>query len=58
MVVERETNKLLRCIRINNGREYLSKEFEEYCSKHDTKHIKIISSSPQKMEQLKEWFKQ
>ena len=29
VVVERETNKFLKCLRTNNGREYFSKEFNE-----------------------------
>jgi hypothetical protein len=41
MVFERETSKLLRCNRIDNGGEYFSKVFEEYCSKHGIKHVKI-----------------
>jgi transposase InsO family protein len=47
MVVERETNKLLRCIRTDNGGEYCSKAFEEYCSKHGIKHVKIVPHTPQ-----------
>ena len=47
MVVERETNKLLRCNITDNGGEYFSKSFEEYCSKHGIKHVKPFSCTPQ-----------
>ena len=47
MVVERETNKLLRCIRTYNGGKFRSNAFEEYCSKHGIKHVKIVVRSPQ-----------
>jgi len=54
MDVERETNKLLRCIRTKNSGEYFSKEFEKYCSKHGIKHVKIVLAPQNKMEQLRE----
>ena len=44
MVVERETNILLRYIRIDNGGKFCSNVFEEYCSK---KHVKIVPGSLQ-----------
>lgn len=46
MAIERETNKLLRCIRIDNGGEYFSKAFEEYCRKHGINHVKIVPLTP------------
>ena len=46
MVFERETNKLLRCIRTNNGGDYFSKAFKEYCSKLIIKHVKIVHHTP------------
>ena len=42
MDVERETNKLLICIRIDNGGEYFSNAFKEYCRRHGIKHVKTI----------------
>ena len=33
VVVERETNKLLKYLRTDNGGEYCSNEFKEYCNK-------------------------
>jgi hypothetical protein len=50
MVVERETSKLLRCNITDNGGDYFSKSFEEYCSKHGIKHVKPLN----KMEWLRE----
>jgi hypothetical protein len=50
MVVERETSKLLRCNIRDNGGDYFSKSFEEYCSKHGIKHVKPLN----KMEWLRE----
>jgi transposase InsO family protein len=47
MVVERETNKLLICNIIDNGGEYFSKSFEEYCSKRGIKHVKTFPCTPQ-----------
>jgi transposase InsO family protein len=46
MVVERETNKLLRCNITDNGGENFSKSFEEYCSKHGIKHVKTFLCTP------------
>ena len=47
MVVERETNRLIICIRTNNGKEYCSNSFEEYYSEHGIKHLKIVPRTPQ-----------
>jgi transposase InsO family protein len=47
MHVERVTNKLLRCIIIDNGGGYCSKAFKEYCSKPGIKHVKTIPHTPQ-----------
>jgi hypothetical protein len=46
VVVERETNKLLNCLRTNNGGEYCSNAFKEYCNKFGIKHEKIIPLTP------------
>lgn len=45
--VGRETNKLLKCIRVDNIEEYYSRDFEEYCSKYGIKHEKIVPRTPQ-----------
>lgn len=47
VVVERETNKLLKCLRTDNGGEYCSNAFKDYCNKFGIKHEKIVPSTPQ-----------
>ena len=47
VAVERETKKLLKCLRIDNGGEYCSNAFKEYCNKFGIKHEKIVPSTPQ-----------
>ena len=43
---EREKNPLKR-LRTDNGKEYISREFKEYCSKHGIKHEKMVPGTPQ-----------
>ena len=33
-LVENETRKKLKCLRLDNGGEYCNKEFDNYCSYH------------------------
>lgn len=47
VAVERETSKLLKCLISNNGGEYSSISFDDYCSKHNIKHEKTVLYSPQ-----------
>lgn len=47
VAVEREIDKLLKCLRSNNGGEYSSIDFDDYCSKHDIRHEKTIPYSPE-----------
>lgn len=47
VVVERETNKLLKCLRIDNGGEYCSNAFKEYCNRFGIKHEKTVPRTPQ-----------
>ncbi|GKV32108.1 hypothetical protein SLEP1_g40737 [Rubroshorea leprosula] len=46
-MVERETGLKLKCLRTDNGGEYTSKEFRDYCSKHGIRHEKIVPGTPQ-----------
>ena len=46
-MVERETGRALKSIRSNNGGEYTSNEFRDYCSTHGIRHEKIIPGTPQ-----------
>lgn len=40
--VEREIGKFLKCIHTDNGREYTSKIFDNYCSKYGVRYKKSI----------------
>lgn len=42
VVVERETNIFLKCLRIDNGGEYCSNAFKYYCNRFGIKHEKTI----------------
>ena len=43
----RETGNPLKRLRTDNGREYISREFEEYYFKHGIRHDKAIPGTPQ-----------
>ena len=45
--VERETGKLLKCIRTDNGGEYTSNMFHAYCRKHDIQYERMVPRTPQ-----------
>ena len=46
-MVERETGRALKSIRSDNGGEYTSNEFKDYCSTHGIRHEKTIPGTPQ-----------
>uniref|UniRef100_A0A2N9FFW3 Integrase catalytic domain-containing protein n=1 Tax=Fagus sylvatica TaxID=28930 RepID=A0A2N9FFW3_FAGSY len=46
-MVEREKGKSLKCLRTDNGGEYTSNEFENYCSEYDIRHEKTVPGTPQ-----------
>ena len=46
-MVEREKRKPLKCFRNDNGGEYTSNEFKNYCSKKDIRYEKTILGTPQ-----------
>ena len=46
-MVENETGKRLKCLRLENGGEYCSKEFDRYCSKNGIHRENIILGRPQ-----------
>jgi hypothetical protein len=46
-MVEREKGKSLKCLRTDNGGEYTSNEFENYCSKYGIRHEKTVPGTPQ-----------
>ena len=41
-MVERETGKPFKCLRIENEGEYTSKEFEAYYTGHDIRHERTV----------------
>ena len=47
VVVERETNKLLKCLRRNNGGEYCSNAFKYYFNRFGIKHEETVPRIPQ-----------
>ena len=44
--MEREMGNPLKHLKTDNGGEYISKDFKEYCSKHGIKHKKTIPGTP------------
>ena len=46
VAVERETNKLLKCLRTDNGGEYCSNAFKEYCNRFGIMHEKTVPGTP------------
>ena len=47
VVVEKETNQLLKCLSTGSGGEYSSNTFKEYCNRFGIKHENIVPLSPQ-----------
>ena len=47
-MVENETGKKLKCLRSDNGGEYCSHEFEDYCSINGIHRQKIVLRTPRK----------
>ncbi|GKD59085.1 retrovirus-related pol polyprotein from transposon TNT 1-94 [Tanacetum coccineum] len=45
--VENETNLRVKCLKSNNGREYSSREFIEYCAENGIRMLKTIPETPQ-----------
>jgi transposase InsO family protein len=46
VMVERETDKKLKCLRSDNDGEYTSKEFKAYCAKYEIRHEKTVPRTP------------
>ena len=46
--VERQTGRKLKCIRTDNGGEYIG-EFDAYCKKHGIRHQLTPPKTPQLM---------
>jgi len=45
--VETETGNKLKCLKSDNGGEYCSKEFENFCSSHGIRRLKTVPGTPQ-----------
>jgi hypothetical protein len=45
--VENETDLKVKCLKSDNGGEYISKEFVDYCAKQGIKMIKTVPGTPQ-----------
>jgi transposase InsO family protein len=46
-LVENEIGKNLKCLRSDNGGEYCSKDFDDYCSFHEIHREKTVPRTPQ-----------
>ena len=45
-MVAKEKGKPLKCVRTDNGVEYMSTEFKSYCSEKGIRHEKIVPGTP------------
>ena len=54
-LIERETWKKLKCLRMDNGGEYASNAFEEYCRKPGIRHEKATPHTPQQIPLPNAW---
>jgi transposase InsO family protein len=46
-MVENEMDSRIKCLRLDNGGEFTSKEFMEYCSNHGIKKKFFVARTPQ-----------
>ena len=46
-MVERETRRYLKCLRTDNGGEYMSNKCNEYCLENGIRHEKTVPGIPQ-----------
>ena len=46
-LVENETNLKIKCLRLDNGGEFTSNEFNEYCETHGIKRQFSAAKTPQ-----------
>ena len=46
-IVETKIGLKVKCLRSNNGKEYLDRGFSEYCAAHGIRMEKIILGTPQ-----------
>jgi transposase InsO family protein len=46
-MVENEIDSRIKCLRYDNGGDFTSKEFMDYCSSHGIKRQFVIARTPQ-----------
>ena len=46
-IVENETNLKIKCFRSDNGGEYSSREFVDYCAENGIRMMKTVLENPQ-----------
>jgi transposase InsO family protein len=46
-MVENELDSKIKCLRLDNGEEFTSKEFMDFCSKHEIKRQFSFARTPQ-----------
>jgi transposase InsO family protein len=46
-MVENEMDSKIKCLRFDNGGEFTSKEFMDYCSRHGIKRKFSVARTPQ-----------
>jgi transposase InsO family protein len=46
-MVENEMDSKIKCLRYDNGGEFTSKEFMDYCSRHGIKRKLFVARTPQ-----------
>ena len=49
-LVENQTEKIIKVLRIDNGGELCGNKFEEFCKKYDIERPKTTPYTPQQME--------
>jgi hypothetical protein len=64
-MVENEMDSKIKCLRSNNGGEFTSKEFMDYCSRHGIKnnslllgHLNIMELLKERTGQYRKWLEQ
>jgi transposase InsO family protein len=49
-MVANKTNLKIKCLRLDNGGEFMSKEFRDFCEEHGTKIQFSVAMTPQQNE--------
>jgi transposase InsO family protein len=46
-MVENEMDSRIKCLRYDNGGDFTSKEFMDYCNMHEIKRLFSVAGTPQ-----------